>query len=139
MKKKEILHEGIVAEVGSEFIKVVIKSNSACGGCHAKAQCGMSESVDKNIDLHTKDYPNVKVGDTVQVVISMDEGVFAVVLAYLVPIIIIIVSLVIFDYFKVNELLSFFVTIALVGIYYTVLYLLRSKIDKKIKIKLNLN
>lgn len=136
MKKKEIEHKGRVTSIREGTIKVTIQSNSACSGCHAKGACGMGDSVDKVIDVKQHEYPDVQVNQEVNVVISKSEGVLAVTLAYLIPVALIVLTLSIFDYLKINELVSFFVMIGVVAIYYLILHKLRDKIFNKINIEI---
>lgn len=136
MRNKEIEHIGKVTSISEGVVKVTIKSNSACSGCHAKGACGLGDSVDKIIEVEWDKYKDIQLNQEVNVIISKSEGVLAVTLAYLVPVALIVITLTIFDAFRVNELISFFVMIGVVALYYIVLHKLKDKIIDKINIEL---
>lgn len=138
MKQQYITHSGIVTSISEERIYVTIKSESACASCHAKGACSMSEQVDKIVDVAAKDYPQVAVGDTLEVVISKESGVFAVVIAYIIPIVLILASLYLFNAIGLSEPVSGLLMLCLIAFYFIIIYLLRKKIVSKINISIKI-
>ena len=125
-------HKGIVTEVTDDLVRVKIESVSACAACHAKGLCSMSDKTDKIIDVKRsqlqKEY---HVGDEVTVVASSGKGLLAVVFAYIIPAIVAVAAIAVTLSVGANELMASVVAIALVAVYYFVLYLLRDKLNKK--------
>jgi len=125
-------HKGIVTEVTDDLVRVKIESVSACAACHAKGLCSMSDKTDKIIDVKRsqlkKEY---HVGDEVTVVASSGKGLLAVVFAYIIPAIVAVAAIAVMLSVGANELMASVVAIALVAVYYFVLYLLRDKLNKK--------
>ena len=125
-------HKGIVTEVTDDLVRVKIESVSACAACHAKGLCSMSDKTDKIIDVKRsqlqKEY---RVGDEVTVVASSGKGLLAVVFAYIIPALVAVAAVAVMLSAGANELVSSAVAIALVAVYYFVLYLFRSKLNKK--------
>lgn len=125
-------HKGIVTEVTDGLVRVKIESASACASCHAKGLCSMSDKTDKIIDvkraLLQKEY---HVGDEVTVVASSGKGLLAVVFAYIIPALVVVAAIAVMLAVGASELVASVVAIALVAVYYFILYLLRSKLNKK--------
>ncbi len=137
MKDKSISHIGRVVEITGGKIKVSINSESACSGCHAKGKCGLAESKEKIVDVEASEYPDVSVGDEVDVVISMSDGILAVVLAYIVPVFMVVIALWLGEMAGLSEIVSFIVMLAVVAIYYLILYKVRRRFEKKMNIRIN--
>ena len=138
MQEKVITHKGTVTAIDNGEIFVTIESESACVSCHAKGACSMSDKKDKIINVDVKTYPEVKVGDTVNVLITKDSGVFAVIISYIIPIILMILSLFIFNKLDVNEPMSVLYMFVLLTVYFTTIYLCRNKIKNKINIQIKI-
>ena len=125
-------HKGIVTEVTDDLVRVKIESVSACAACHAKGLCSMSDKTDKIIDVKRSQLKNeYHVGDEVTVVASSGKGLLAVVFAYIIPAIVAVAAIAVMLSVGANELMASVVAIALVAVYYFVLYLLRDKLNKK--------
>lgn len=124
-------HKGIVTEVTDDIVRVKIESMSACAACHAKTMCSLSDKTDKIIDVKRSQLKNeYHVGDEVTVVASSGKGLLAVFFAYITPALVAVAAIAICMALGANELVSSLVAIALVAVYYFVLYLFRSKLNK---------
>ncbi|MDR1055238.1 MAG: SoxR reducing system RseC family protein [Prevotellaceae bacterium] len=124
-----IEHAGQVVNITSAEIKVSIISLSACTACHAKGFCSTFDQKEKNITV-----PNIgqkiHVGDKVKVNLKQSLGIQAVALAYLVPVILVIIAILAFTSFGVSEPVSGLLSLAIAGVYYIILYLFRHKLKK---------
>ena len=90
-----IKHDGIIIalnEDGTALVRIV--QTSACAACKAKAMCASAESAEKEmtVQLTNSEASNspspiadIKVGDSVEVMVQQKMGWKAVVLAYLLP------------------------------------------------------
>ena len=100
MAKERIEHEGRVIAVDKDYISVEIVNKSACAACHAKAVCGASDEAVKVVEVAqdvttlAEDY---QVGETVNVVMRSAMGTQAVWLAYVVPLILLMASILVFS------------------------------------------
>ena len=90
--KKTIKHEGIVENIGADHCTVRILQASACSSCSARQLCRSSESKEKVIEVKGN-YSTLNVGDTVTLVGSVRQGLRASLLAYVVPLILMLASL----------------------------------------------
>lgn len=136
MKEREITHIGTVSSITEGVIHIRVEANSACAGCHAKGSCTMSETTEKIVQVNQDNYSGLCVGEQVTVVITREAGVFAVLTAYIIPVALIVLALWGFAELGYNELITFSLMIAIVSIYFIILYLLRKKIVKRINIKI---
>lgn len=124
-----IMHTGIVRCINDEKVTVAIDAESSCGNCHAKTICGLSEVSEKLIYVKTTT-ENLHVGDKIQVVMDSSLGTKAVVLAYILPLFILIASLFICLQYT-NELIAALISISLMGCHFWVLHTYRDKIERK--------
>ena len=133
MAKERIEHEGRVVAVDKDYISVEIVNKSACAACHAKGVCGASEESIKVVDVAqdiktlTEDY---QVGETVNVVMSSAMGTQAIWLAYVVPLVVLMLSILVFSLCGAGELLMGLGSLGVVALYYVGLFLYRNKISK---------
>lgn len=124
-------HKGIVIEVTDDTVMVRIESVSACAACHAKGLCSMSDKTDKIIEVKRSTLKREhQVGDEVTLVASSGKGLLAVVFAYITPALVAVAAIAVMLSVGANELVSSLVAIALVAVYYFVLYLFRSKLNR---------
>ena len=127
---KTVSHKGVVVAVDGRRLKVQIESVSACAACHAKGMCTLSDKEDKLIDIETPNGMEKKVGDVVTVVVTQQRGMQAVVLAYILPAIVVILSLV--GLLKiVSEPVAIILSLLSLAVYYILLYLFRNRISSK--------
>jgi positive regulator of sigma E activity len=122
-------HEGIVQRTGNNSVFVSISSASACSGCHAEGSCAMSGKEEKIIEI--RGTYNVKAGDQVTILMKQSMGYSALFLGYIFPVIAVIGVLMTMAAFKVPELKSGLASIGILIPYYTILYFLRKRLDKK--------
>ena len=121
MAKERIEHEGRVVAVDKDYISVEIVNKSACAACHAKGVCGASDEAVKVVEVAqdittlTEDY---QVGETVNVVMSSAMGTPAIWLAYVVPLLVLMLSILVFSLCGAGELLMGLGSLGIVALYY---------------------
>lgn len=131
MMKSRIEHSGIVESVSGEKVRVRILQASACSACEAKALCHSSESKEKIIECRNNGQ-NYTVGEQVMVYGSVAMGRNAVILAFVVPLIVIIVWLFCaIGIFHINELLAIGIMVVLLAVYYLALHLMNGVLSKQ--------
>ena len=87
-----IKHRGIVEKVDGSHIVVRIVQTSACSSCSAKGLCNASESKEKQIDVYEAN-PSYQIGEEVMVCGTTSMGMQAVLLAFGVPLLILVLAL----------------------------------------------
>lgn len=133
MAKERIEHEGRVIAVDKDYISVEIVNKSACAACHAKGVCGASDEAVKVVEVVqdittlTEDY---QVGETVNVVMSSAMGTQAIWLAYVVPLLVLMLSILVFSLCGAGEVLMGLGSLGAVALYYLGVFFYRKKISK---------
>jgi sigma-E factor negative regulatory protein RseC len=136
MDDKEVIrHEGIVESIGAESCQVRILQASACSSCEARMLCRSSESKEKLIEVRGH-YPTLHVGDQVTLAGSVRQGLRASFLAYVVPLILMVIALFVGTRLA-GEATGAIAALIVLALYYGVLYLLRDKIGRKFEFKIN--
>jgi sigma-E factor negative regulatory protein RseC len=135
MSGKEITHEGIVQEVRDNNVIVSFVSQPACSSCNVKSSCSMSGGEVRNLEVPSagKLY---KSGEKVLVVLQQSHGFRAVFLGYILPFLILLISLVILLKLTNNEGLAGLLSISSLIPYYLILWLLRGQINESFKFRL---
>ena len=133
--KNEITHKATVIDMTPDFTTVEILVPSACAECHAKGLCGVSESEEKVISLPTDPYATYNVGDEVVLATKKSMGFKAVWISYVIPLavlMILILSLLsIFEDVQSKEAIAGLGSLAGVGVYYFVIWLLRDRLKNE--------
>ncbi|WP_277114153.1 SoxR reducing system RseC family protein, partial [Bacteroides stercorirosoris] len=108
-----IKHQGIVENINGSHVKVRIVQTSACAACSAKGHCASADTKEKLIDVTTGDASSYQPGDRVIVFGELSMGMIAVLLAFIVPFCILVISLFIFMAVWNDELRSALCSLAL--------------------------
>ena len=117
---KQIDHEGTILEIKDGRITVEIINVSACARCHTKGTCTVSDKKKKLIDVI--DYNNKYcIGEKVKLIYQESLGWFALMLAYVIPLLLVLLVLFITTTIINNELISGFLSVAILVPYYIIL------------------
>lgn len=124
----EISHKGRVVSVTPEVTTVEIVSESACGACHAKGLCSLGDSKVKMVEVPTSGWSDIRPGDEVEVVLKASMGHKAVLLAYMIPLVLLVAVLLVAVSAGVGELYAGLAALAAVAVYYFGLWLMRGRL-----------
>ncbi len=124
-----IRHYGIVEKVSGHLCTVRILQASACQGCATKNLCSVSDSKEKLVEARTCGKA-VAVGQSVCVEGSVRQGMKAVLLGYVVPLVVMVAVLCLATLW-LGELAGAFAALLSLGAYFNIIYLLRNKIGKR--------
>lgn len=126
-----ITHQGIVENIDDARVFVRILQTSACASCSVKGHCSSADSKEKIIEINTP-YISCQKGDRVTVVGQVSMGMKAVLLAFFIPFLVLVVSLFVCMHLSGgNELFSGLIALALLVPYYFVVWLNKDKLKKK--------
>ncbi|MBR5630246.1 MAG: SoxR reducing system RseC family protein [Bacteroidales bacterium] len=132
MKNEEtISHEGIVTKITDDELEIKILAQSACAACHAKSACGMGEQAEKILTVPRPKGRDFALNQKVNVRMAIGQGNKAAVLAYLIPIVLLLAVLFVCLGLGMNEGLAALVSIIALVPYYIVLYLKRDQLKKR--------
>lgn len=129
-EEHNICREGIVCAVNGDDISVEVIVSSACSGCHAKSICIPSDHRQEIITIKNTRHENYQVGETVELLLETSAGNKAVLLAYVLPLLVLLVLL--FGCYALThkELLSVGVGVFGVVIYYLILKSAGKSVEK---------
>lgn len=133
MSNKEIQHEGIICAINENKISVSIIQKGACASCSVKSACSMSENIDKEVDIYNFENLDWKIGEKVNVCMERSMGSKAVLIAYIFPIVILLIGLIITLQITADEISAGIAGIMSVALYFSVIYLLRNRLNNTFK------
>ena len=131
---RKIVHEGKIVEMDRESISVEIVNKAACATCHARGVCGASEEqvrtivIPQTIATATAGY---QVGDAVRLVLSATLGMKAVILAYGLPLAVLLAAILVFSALGIEQLYVGLFSLAAVAVYYIIFAIFRDKLDRE--------
>ena len=126
-----ISHEGVVTKITDEELEIKILSQSACAACHAKSACGMGEQAEKILTVPRPKSKDFALMQRVNVRMAIGQGNKAAVLAYLIPIILLLAVLFVCLGLGLSEGISALLSVVALIPYYIILYLRRDKLKQK--------
>jgi sigma-E factor negative regulatory protein RseC len=130
-----IQHQGVIESTCRENTRVRFTSVSACGACHAKGFCTAADMQDKVIDVNGCDGDYIP-GETVNIILESSQGFRALFLGYIYPFLLLFSGLILFTLIGISELYAGLFSLALLVPYYSLLFLMRNKLQKKFQFTL---
>ena len=88
-------HPGLVTDVKQGKVIVKMQVLSACSSCAGHEKCAFVDKADKVVEVETADWKQYSIGDGVTVSVNEGLGLYAVLLAYILPALIIVGALMI--------------------------------------------
>lgn len=132
----KIKHAGVVDGVEGECVRVRILQSSACRACKVAAHCNASETKEKIIDVMDADASHYQKGDQVMVVADTAVGFRASLYGYLLPLILMVVTLVGVLAATHSEGLAAVSALGILIPYYVLLFLMRNKLRNRLSFTL---
>ncbi len=132
----KIKHAGVVDGVAGECVRVRILQSSACSACKVAAHCNASETKEKIIDVMDADASHYQKGDQVMVVADTAVGFRASLYGYLLPLILMVVTLVGVLAATHSEGLAAVSALGILIPYYVLLFLMRNKLRNRLSFTL---
>ena len=136
MSSGTIIHPGIIESINGDKVSVRILSQSACSSCHAKGACSVADIEEKIIEADLNPSGNWKPGDQVMVRMEESLGRKAVLIGYGLPLVVLVVSIIIFLSLLNHEGLAALLSILMLVPYYLTLYLFRKRLQKEFRFRI---
>jgi sigma-E factor negative regulatory protein RseC len=130
-----IEHDGIIQSIQNNHIQVSILQQSACGDCHSKNVCSVSDKTEKIVEVEYVD-ADIEIGDKVILIGSQSIGLTAVLVAFVIPFMLILITLLGLNTLISNEVYAGLIAIAALIPYYFILSLFKNKFKSKFKFTL---
>lgn len=131
-----IQHPGVVERTEGNKVFVRITQYSACAGCHAKSACTLSDRKEKLIEVEDILATNYHPGESVVIIGQNSMGMEAVLLAFALPVIILLLAIVAGVSAGWTETMSGALGLLILIPYYFALYVLRNKLKKRFVFRL---
>lgn len=131
-----ISHDGIVTGTDSEgVVEIAISTGTACSACHAGSACIMGSDGMRSIRIRTE--KKYSAGEKVTVTMEQSQGRRAVIIGYVIPLVVLLASFVIFSMAGIGELFICLASFAALAACYFIIWLLRDRIGKHFTFKIN--
>ena len=118
--ESEIEHAGVVYKIEEKTITVKITAHPGCASCHASDLCNASGSVDKYFTLPFQ--VGIAEGQDVKIVTTLSTGFRALFIGYVLPLIILLLSLIVMLAAGIGEFWAAISSIGIVAFYYFMIY-----------------
>lgn len=123
-----ISHDGMITGIDGNCINVRILQSSACSSCQAKSLCRVSESKEKDVQVYVANSDGYAVGQQVRVIATEKQGWKAVLIAFVIPLALLMAMLVGSQVFHASETASALMALGILVPYYLVVALMRDRI-----------
>ena len=130
MAADEVSHDGIVKRIEGDKVFVSIIAKAACLSCQMNNSCSTSELSEKLIEVNRYDV-NFTVGENVSVALKETSGIKALMIGYMIPFILMIVTLIIVGEFTENEIIIGLSSLGILAPYYFSLFVLQDFLKKQ--------
>ncbi|HPW90700.1 MAG TPA: SoxR reducing system RseC family protein [Paludibacteraceae bacterium] len=126
-----IEHDGIIERIKGNRAFVRIEQHSACSACHAKSACTASDTAEKIIEALIPKDTHFNVGQRVTIFGQRSMGLRAVLIAFVIPFCIILVTLLLLKLFISDELLTGTLALSTLIPYFGLIAIFKKKLAGK--------
>ncbi len=131
-----IKHSGVIKEIDDHQYYISIVAQSACAGCSAKSVCNVSEMKDEIVEVPRNQNESFGVGDKVDILMEKSQGTKAVMLGYVLPFLIVLITLIISLNLFGSEGVAGLISIGVLVPYYLILYVNRDKLKTAFRFRI---
>lgn len=128
--KDLIQHQGVIEKIEKHKVFVKIEQEAACSACHARSACLASDKKEKIIEVDDTS-GTYTINEPVIISAHSSTGFFAVVMAFAIPLALVITALLIGMNQSGNEGIGGLIGLSVLIPYYLILYIFRNKLKKK--------
>lgn len=133
----EIAHPATVIAVETTKITLQLTSENHCHNCALQNVCSSGEASERTITLNDKKAAkNFYIGQNVEVILSSKQITQAAVYGYILPLLLVLFFLFVPYFLTHNETLAALLSLAVIPVYYSLLWLFRKKIKKTLQISI---
>ena len=131
-----IKHSGVIKEIDVYQYYVSIVAQSACASCSVKGVCNVSEMKDEIVEVPRNKTENFAIGDKVDILMEKSQGTKAVMLGYVLPFLIVLITLIVSLSLINNEGLAGLISISILIPYYLILYVNRERLKTAFRFRI---
>ncbi len=133
---KIVTHPGIIKQVEGGKVSVSVISKAGCASCQLKGSCSVGEVEEKIVEMNLPKGFSFKEGQMVTVEMKQSLGTFAVLLGYVFPFLVILLSLILFLQLGLDQGLAGIFSLLTLVPYYGILFLAKDFFKKKFQYNL---
>jgi sigma-E factor negative regulatory protein RseC len=119
---------GIIRSMDKKAYFISMIAQSACASCSVKGACNVTEMEEKIIEVARTDKDDLKIGDRVNIVMEKSLGTKAVLLGYIIPFVLLLITLIISLAVFENEGIAGVLAVLVLIPYYVVLHFMKKKL-----------
>ena len=135
MKHNEISHEGTVVSIDDGHMQVRITRQSACEACKVAAHCIAAEGKPMTVDIANADVANYTVGERVRIVETKQVAVRALVMAFVIPLVVMVATLAIVTALTGNEGLGALASLAALVVCFLCMRMISGRIEHQLQFR----
>ena len=128
---------GIIKKINNDEMTIEIISCSACSSCAVKNYCNTAEAKQKEIIIKNKEADKFNVGEEVLVEIDEQQAVKSIILAYVIPLILMISTIIVAVSYQQDEIIGGICGIIVLIPYYFGLFLAKDKLKSGFEFKIS--
>ncbi|MCK5856800.1 MAG: SoxR reducing system RseC family protein [Bacteroidales bacterium] len=129
--QNQITHDGFVDSIDTDTIYVRIIAMAGCVSCSANSSCSVSDIEEKIVEVRNNKNQSFKIGDRVVVALNQNQGFTAVFIGYLLPFLILLITLITILSFTDNQGIAGLISLAMLIPYYFMVFLFRKSIRNR--------
>ncbi len=129
-KVEKIEHKGIIKEISGNELHISIINKSSCVSCNIKGSCSVSDINEKIIDVFVMNPNEYKLGEKVEVFFNQSLGFRALLIGYLYPFLVMLLTMIIMLKVTQRELLSGLTALGVLIPYYVIVNLTKARLKK---------
>lgn len=138
MRQDYIRHRGTIERIEKQKVYVRIEQKAACSGCHAKSSCIVFGKEEKIIEVNDSS-ECYSPQEEVIVSVRSSMGLLAVVIAFAVPLLLVLFSLMVGITVSGSEVSGGLIGLSTLALYYLILYFFRDRLQRKFIFTLSKN
>lgn len=131
----QISHDGVVESISKAMLHVRIVQSSACSACKVSTYCASSERKEKIINVPCLTADSYTIGQPVTVVGSTSIGLKAVLLAFAIPSVLLLATIVAGIRLGMSELMACLAAVGVLVIYYIIMYACKAQLTEMLSFR----
>lgn len=136
MTGNSVTHEGIIEKISGKQCFIRLSRQPACDGCGAKSICSVPDSKGGEIMIADRE-SGMNAGDRVIVSITPQNAYKALVLGYVLPAVLVILTMVLFSVSGAPEWLTALASLSLLVPYYLMIRLFGARMERTFRFSVN--
>jgi len=126
----EVCNTGVIRKIENGKIEVAITRTAACVSCQLAQTCNTAEVKVEYIEIPFQGDVDFRVGDKVEVVIKETKAILAVLYAFIIPILLVVVAIILANAWLNSESYASLIGLGVGVLYYLVLLFLNDRMKK---------